>query len=201
MSFTSTLRKNAPIIFTVLLMVIVYFLIYVWNTPSGSFSEAFLDMANFVQSSITGPTPATYFQQEYNNIAAAGESVSGVVPSVDPGSAFAGTIQEVYGPAASTFASGNTSTAAELNPADLLPQANPVNFTGGENLGAKNFLSAGSLIGINTVGSSMKNPNLQLRSDPPIPQVVVSPWNQSTLGPDPYARPFEMGSSGSSIGL
>jgi hypothetical protein len=57
-----------------------------------------------------------------------------------------------------------------------------------------NFLTAGYQIGIDTVGSSKKNGNLQLRSDPPAPQIVVSPWMQSTIEPsDINRRPLEIG--------
>ena len=33
-----------------------------------------------------------------------------------------------------------------------------------------------------------KNKNQTVRPDPHIPQVVVSPWLQSTITPDPYQR-------------
>ena len=39
----------------------------------------------------------------------------------------------------------------------------------------KNFLHSGHHVGINTVGQHLKNPNLQLRSEPINPQVLVSP--------------------------
>lgn len=49
----------------------------------------------------------------------------------------------------------------------------------------KNFLEAGYMIGINTQGSSLKNPNLSLRADPPIPRAPVA-WTGgiSTIEPD-----------------
>lgn len=77
----------------------------------------------------------------------------------------------------------------QLNPMDLLPsdpnsQWAQVNPTGAGDLQGKNFLAAGSLAGINTIGNSLRNANLQLRPDPPIPQVQVSPWNNPTISPD-----------------
>jgi len=86
----------------------------------------------------------------------------------------------------------------QLNPAELLPgDANStwaqVAPNGQGELGDQNFLSAGFHVGINTIGSSLRNPNLQLRSDPPCPQVVVSPWLQSTISPDLSRLPFEIG--------
>jgi hypothetical protein len=87
----------------------------------------------------------------------------------------------------------------QLNPAELLPaDANSlwaqVAPNGQGELGDQNFLDAGFHVGINTVGSSMRNANLQLRSEPPNPQVAVSPWLQSTIQPDLMRRGLEIGS-------
>jgi hypothetical protein len=67
------------------------------------------------------------------------------------------------------------------------------NPMGPGSLKGKNFLSAGALIGVNTVGQSMRNANLQVRSEPPNPQVAVSIFNQSTITPDVSHRPLEIG--------
>ncbi len=61
------------------------------------------------------------------------------------------------------------------------------------NLSYKNFLESGHHYGINTVGSSLKNPNMQLRSDPPIPKISVGPWMQSSIEQDLNRRYFEIG--------
>ena len=85
-------------------------------------------------------------------------------------------------------------TPVELLPADqnsIYAQQNPM---GTGSLKGKNFLSAGALIGVNTVGQSLRNANLQLRSEPPNPQVPVSIFAQSTIGPDISHRPLEVGS-------
>jgi len=85
----------------------------------------------------------------------------------------------------------------QLTPGELLPkdtnsvwsQQNPM---GTGSLKGKNFLSAGALVGINTVGQSMRNANYQLRSEPPNPQVAVSVFNQSTIEPDANRRSLEI---------
>ena len=85
-------------------------------------------------------------------------------------------------------------TPVELLPADqntIYAQQNPM---GVGSLKGKNFLSAGALIGVNTVGQSLRNANLQIRSEPPNPQVPVSIFLQSTIGPDISHRPLEVGS-------
>lgn len=84
----------------------------------------------------------------------------------------------------------------QLNPMELLPsdpnsQWAQVNPQGAGDIQGKNFLSAGALIGINTIGQSLRNANLQLRAEPPCPQVRVSPWLQSTIEPDLQRRPLE----------
>ena len=85
-----------------------------------------------------------------------------------------------------------------LSPEELKPQDNSslwaqVNPEGSGSLKGRNFLQAGHNIGINTVGQTLRNPNLGLRSEPPNPQVKVSPWLQSTIEPDVNRTPFEIG--------
>ena len=83
---------------------------------------------------------------------------------------------------------------------DLLPKdaANSkwaqVNPAGQGDVKDQNFLTAGYMFGINTVGSSLKNPNLQLRSEPVIPKVSVGPFlNSSYEASDTLRRPLEIG--------
>ena len=86
----------------------------------------------------------------------------------------------------------------QLTPSELLPtdqnstwaQQNPM---GPGSLKGKNYLSAGALIGVNTVGQSLRNSNLQLRSETPNPQIPVSIFSQSTIAPDMNRRPLEIG--------
>ena len=85
----------------------------------------------------------------------------------------------------------------QITPAELLPkdpnsvwaQQNPM---GNGSLKGKNFLSAGALIGVNTVGQSLRNANYSLRSEPPNPQMAVSIWQQSTIEPDVNRRTMEI---------
>jgi hypothetical protein len=79
----------------------------------------------------------------------------------------------------------------ELLPADPNSKWASVNPTGAGDISGKNFLSAGALVGVNTVGQSLRNANQQLRSEPPCPQAQVSIWNQSTIEPDLQRRPLE----------
>ena len=85
----------------------------------------------------------------------------------------------------------------QLAPQELLPndpnskwaQVNPM---ASGDIAGKNFLNAGALIGVNTVGQSLRNASWDLRSEPPNPQVQVSPWMQSTIEPELQRRPLEI---------
>ena len=86
----------------------------------------------------------------------------------------------------------------QLTAEELLPQDNSslwaqVNPSGEGSLKDRNFLQSGYHIGLNTVGQTLRNANLQLRSEPPCPQVKVSPWLQATIEPDLGRKPFEIG--------
>lgn len=87
----------------------------------------------------------------------------------------------------------------DITASDLLPKHSDANEfenrhpEGVGPLADKNFISAGYHIGVNTIGSNLKNANVSLRSEPANPQTPVSPWNQSTINPDVYRRGFEIG--------
>jgi hypothetical protein len=84
------------------------------------------------------------------------------------------------------------------NPSDLLPNdansqwasLNPSAVSAG---GMPDLLQAGYHIGLDTIGQTLKNANLQLRSDPIIPKQNVGPWNNSTYEPDLGRVPLEIG--------
>ena len=106
------------------------------------------------------------------------------------------------GPAPPAHSAGGGNAMREVaNPADLLPKdhnsqwaaLNPINQG---NVAMPDLLQAGYHIGLDTIGQTMKNPNLQLRSDPIIEKKSISPWNNSTTEAD-YARvPLELGYGG-----
>ena len=60
------------------------------------------------------------------------------------------------------------------------------------NLEDKNFLEAGHFFGVDTIGSSHKNSNLQLRSEPIIPRTKISPFLNSSIMPEDHRRRFEI---------
>ena len=82
---------------------------------------------------------------------------------------------------------------------DLLPKdaANTtwaqVNPAGQGDLENVNLLDAGWNFGIDTQGQTLKNPNLQIRSEFPNPRADTGPWNKSTIETDCSRRYFEIG--------
>jgi hypothetical protein len=90
--------------------------------------------------------------------------------------------------------------SAGSDPSDLLPASNSgdngwdvlnsVGTTAGSN---PDLLEAGHHTGIDTVGQSLRNANLQVRSDPQIPVSDTGPWNQTTIEPTSTQVPFNLG--------
>jgi hypothetical protein len=86
------------------------------------------------------------------------------------------------------------------NPSELLPadgnsqwaELNPSAMKGGDVM-MPDLLQAGYHIGLDTIGQSLRNANLQLRSDPVIAKADVGPWNQSTIEADLARVPLELG--------
>lgn len=90
---------------------------------------------------------------------------------------------------------------AVVDPKQLLPRDSNNSFSqmnpgGAGDIQNVSLLKAGYHIGINTVGQSLRNANLQLRSEPANPQVNIGPWNQTTIGPDLARRALEVGCHG-----
>ena len=125
----------------------------------------------------SNPQPAQESGNEvYSSVGASSSSGMGLPPSCGPNS-------------------------SSQNPADLLPKDNnsqwaQLNPAGKGDLANINLLKAGYHIGIDTVGQSLRNANLQIRSEPPNPQVNVGPWNLSTIEPDFMRPPLELGQGG-----
>jgi len=94
---------------------------------------------------------------------------------------------------APTGAAGPKEDPAHLLPADENSQWARLNPSGNMDMKNVNMLKAGYHHGINTVGSSLRNANLQVRSEPPNPTNKVSPWMNTTIEPDLMRVPLELG--------
>lgn len=131
-----------------------------------------------------------YLQSKSMNM----EGYDNVQPALNPNNKILDSATEM------TSSSSSSSSSSNAPYKDLMPAYDPnsqwgeLNPSGEGDLQGVNLLKAGELIGINTVGQSLKNANLQTRSEPPNPITNTGPWNQSTIEPD-YMRPaLEIGS-------
>jgi hypothetical protein len=105
---------------------------------------------------------------------------------------------QVQGLKSGNGASNSCNNQQMMDPKDLLPKDNNnewSNIMPNNDLKNVHMLNAGHHIGINSVGSSLRNANLQIRSEPVIPQSNVGPWNNTTIEPDNLRRPLEIGSA------
>jgi hypothetical protein len=166
------------------IVVLVIFLILVWGllAYSGSKNNR---VDNFSVSDVFGtsaPTPMS---------AAVAAPVSN---SMDENNAAYEEQEFTSAPAVTAALSG------VANPSDLLPNdqnsqwsaLNPNTMNQGDVL-MPDLLQAGYHIGLDTIGQTLRNANLQYRSDPIIPKANIGPWNQSTIEPDLGRVPLELG--------
>jgi|LakMenE01Jun11ns_1017448.scaffolds.fasta_scaffold9406300_1 hypothetical protein len=157
------------------------------------------------------PQSNSVASNSYVNLDKASNSVQGSINPNDDSPAYATTTGSYLAARENEGFVGNTKNDIDdgnscfirdrLTSSDLLPLDSgnskwaQINPSGSGMLGDQNFLTAGYHVGINTIGQSLRNANLQLRSEPPNPQVAVSPWGISTIEPDVRAVAFEIGSA------
>jgi len=99
-----------------------------------------------------------------------------------------------------TGINSNASKQQISDPSELLPKNSngnweEVNTRGTGELSNISLLKAGHHAGIDTVGGTLRNANLQIRSEPPNPKSQVSPWSNSTIEPDLLRVPLELGTN------
>ena len=141
-----------------------------------------------------GPESNAQMQPQYKN---PGNNNSGVRPSEPLGQnevfASAKGVQTSMPGIPSSCSQPNITNPAELLPKDSNSQWAQLNPSGKGELANVNLLKAGYHIGIDTIGQTLRNANLQIRSEPPNPQLYVGPWNQSTIEPDFMRVPLQLG--------
>ena len=153
--------------------ILVVFLILVWAlyAYSGSKSIRVDGMSTGATTAPTDKAPTT--------------SPSLVVPQV--------TVPVATGGAGSGYVAGSVASPQDLLPQDMNSQWAALNPVAQGNIAAPDLLQAGYHIGLDTIGQTLRNANLQERSDPIIPKSAVGPWNQSTIEPDLGRVPLEVG--------
>ena len=186
MSFLKNLQKTMKShhLLALLGIVVVIYAIYQYSNGKSSSSSGFSNNANNVPTGNNGM-----------NMSGGGGGFAVAANPAGQNEVYASVTDiktSSYG-LPSSCARGNISDPADLLPKDTNSQWAQLNPAGGADFKNVNLLKAGYNIGIDTVGSSLRNANLQERSEPPNPTTVVSPWLNTTIEPDLMRAPLEIG--------
>jgi len=140
---------------------------------------------------------AAYFIHQYLN-AKGSHGREGNMNQIDP------TYSNISGPESLSngqgLNSGSSNSSPVQNPTDLLPKGNSqwsnLNPSGKGEVENISHLQAGFWQGKDSISDSLRNANLQIRSEPPNPRNNVGPWNNSTITGNPYQVSLELGQGG-----
>lgn len=181
------LKSMMKIVLVVGAIVVLLFLFKKYNNGKGSKTEP---MAG------SGSSRSAARKKFYNEASGGNGSVQPAAPGDNE--QFATVANSTQSSTASPGIPPSCSSQPNMNPSDLLPSDensswSQLNPGGAGALQDVNLLSAGALIGIDTVGNTLRNANLQERSEPPNPQMNVGPWNNTTISPDTMRVPLEIG--------
>ena len=191
MSFLKNLQKNikAHHFIALIGVVVLALAIAQYSGRKTNYSDGFGDGYSGSPSNVANQI----------NTSVAGNAASVAIPaneSIGGNEVYANVPQ---GTATSTHGLGPVPRAnkqydpSELLPKDINSQWAQLNPAGSADFKNVNLLKAGSLIGIDTIGSTLRNANLQERSEPPNPTTSVSPWLNTTIEPDLMRLPLEIG--------
>jgi hypothetical protein len=174
--FTSFFTSQKVILLLVFL-VVAFILMYYSGSSKMTMMSVPEGMSNYAPESVLSPSDIT----ANNNI---------MIPSVG------------VPDGASPIQGGSGYTALDTaDPADLLPNDvnnawSQLNPTAQGDIRNPDLLQAGYLIGLDTIGQTLRIPNYQLRADPIIPKQNVGPWNQAPdVDPDYGRVPLDAGCS------
>jgi len=186
MKFCNQLKKSQCLCCILAILVFIGFIILMYN------NKKYNQVSNMNNSYQSPGNNKVQYQEDTSSHSGETSSIGGAPLNAPPAmpagfNSFQSRVDDV-----SSYNKQST------NPSDLLPN-DPNNAfamgmpTGQGELANINLLKAGQLAGINTVGGTLRNANLQLRSEPPNPRAQVSPWSNSTIEPDLMRIPLELG--------
>ena len=191
MSFMKKLQKNIKAHHFVALIGIVVLALAIaqYSGRKTNYSDGFGDGYSGSPSNVTNQTNTNVAGGAASVALPANESIGGneVYANVPQG-----TATSTYG-LAPVPSANKQYDPSELLPKDINSQWAQLNPAGSADFKNVNLLKAGSLIGIDTIGSTLRNANLQERSEPPNPTTSVSPWLNTTIEPDLMRLPLEIG--------
>jgi hypothetical protein len=163
----------------IIVLLVVAYCVNLFVTYLNSKSYAGLESNQEMQSQYKAPSSSGVRPAEalgHNEVFASAQGVQTSMPEIQ-----------------SSCAQPNIQNPAELLPKDTNSQWAQLNPAGKGDLANVNLLKAGYHIGIDTVGQTLRNANLQIRSEPPNPRLYTGPWQQSTIEPDYMRVPLELG--------
>jgi len=195
----SKLCSNHMVIFTVIAALVLIYFIHLY---SGKKSTTLSGMVSQIRgaggdSDVRDPREAQGVNnQAYGDAGCCGPTIM-AVPSAPLGqnsgpAGVSGIGTEMHGLQSSCIQK-STVDPKNLLPRDENNEFSKMNPVGAGDVANVSLLKAGFHIGIDTVGQSLRNANLQIRSEPANPQVDTGPWNTSTIGADFNRRPLEIG--------
>ena len=163
------MKMNEEKIIPVLLLVLILYLLYQSCTEHFDFDKQFFKKTSDKDYTLRNEKEDG---ETYDNMNLADESESKII------------YDNKCGSKDSNYISSN-----------LLPKSNVTLNNDGFDLAPKNlqnvnFLNATDKIGVDTISSSLRNANYQIRAEPPNPKKIVSPWMNNTIDPDPLRRPL-----------
>jgi len=168
--------------------ILVVFLILVWALYAYSGKKTLrVDGMSTGDASATTPAATTAAATTAAATTAAATTAAATKPAV-PATASV--------PPQAGYVAGSVASPQDLLPHDQNSQWAALNPVAQGNIAAPDLLQAGYHIGLDTIGQTLRNANLQERSDPIIPKSAVGPWNQSTIEPDLGRVPLEVGCGG-----
>jgi hypothetical protein len=174
-------KSNGSIILIVVVAILIVLALMNYSGKKGTIRDGYADsVAKMMGPQAAGPVKPFAQSNQQMGASNAGMTTNGSVPS-------------------STASNpGNYVAQPVANPGDLLPKDqnsewSKLNPISNSNPMIPDLLQAGSLIGLDTIGQTLKNANLQLRSDPVIVKQNVGPWNNSTYEADLGRVPLELG--------
>lgn len=175
--------KNEQVILGLVGLVVLLFALYKYSENKNLFK------AGMTQG--RAPLSPAPVNQAKSNM-----QVTGASANPNAYAPFNGAANANVATSASSSASMNKPVA---NPADLLPSDSNSSWASMNPVGDLknvNLLNPTQVVGINTQGSSLRNANLQVRSEPANPRMNTnSPWNISTIEEDKFRKPLEIGAS------
>jgi hypothetical protein len=191
MSFLKDLQKNIKAHHFIALIGILVLALAIaqYSGRKTKYSDGFGDGYSNSPSNVPNST----------SVAGSAGPTDGAIPASEPlggnevfSNVPAGSTTSTYGLSPVPRANGQYDPS-ELLPKDINSQWAQLNPAGSADFKNVNLLKAGSLIGIDTIGSTLRNANLQERSEPPNPTTSVSPWLNTTIEPDLMRLPLEIG--------